>query len=250
MNKFFLFLFFLIFCLETSLCENEEKVEIFSDSELENIGGSAGDIISSSSSSPSAGNSSSPNTNVAGDILKGLKKVPPPVVELNENALIDPDIICERDYNTPCPNDYNYIGSIHEDDDEICAPSASYDGPCVGEELNVKDMSEKTKESWSKKCQAFWPCKKCVRNFTSFCPEKWDKVRGSIRSCKPSMLYSGPCKHQMNFSGYNARMLEEWSINCEAWWMCDHINLIGDCPDKDVPITTAATRWRLQNGYQ
>lgn len=24
--------------------------------------------------------------------------------------------------------------------------------------------------------------------------------------------------------------------------MCDHVNLLGDCPDSDVPITAAATR--------
>ncbi|GAW81253.1 hypothetical protein, conserved [Plasmodium gonderi] len=250
MNIVFPFILFLFFYIEKATCENEIKGKLFSDTELENIGGSAGDIITSSSRSPEPVNSHPSNTNLAGELLKELKIIPPPSVKLNETELIDPDIICQRDYNTPCPNDYDYIGTVHEDDDEICAPSSTYEGPCVGEELNIKNISEKTKETWSKNCQAFWPCKKCVRSFTSYCPEKWDKVKGTLRSCKPSLLYHGPCKYQVNFSGYNIRMLEEWSLKCHAWWACDHMNIIDDCPDSDMPITPAATRWRLNKYYQ
>ncbi|CRH00355.1 CPW-WPC family protein, putative [Plasmodium relictum] len=249
MNKYFVLLFFFIFYLKISICENEKK-EIFPDKELENIGGSAGDIISSSSRAPSKEHNETPDVNIAANILKGLKNIPPPIIQLNEDNLIDPEIICERDYNLPCPNDYNYIGFIHVTEDEICAPASTYDGPCKGEELNIKNMSEKTKETWSNKCQAFWPCKKCVRNFNSFCPEKWIKVKGTVRSCNPSTIYTGPCNFQMNFSGYNIRMLEEWSLKCKAWWKCDHLNFPDECPDKDSPITTAATKWRIKKNYQ
>ncbi|CAA9988527.1 hypothetical protein, conserved in Apicomplexan species [Plasmodium knowlesi strain H] len=250
MNNIFLFFLFLFFCFNIALCENEKKGELFSDTELENIGGSAGDIITSSSRSPTTINGRPSYTNLAGELLKELKTIPPPNVELNEVEFIDPDIICERDYNTPCPNDYNYIGSVHDIDEEICAPSSTYDGPCVGEPLNIKKMTEKAKETWSKKCETFWPCKKCVRNFTSYCPEKWEKVKGTLRSCRPSLLYHGPCNFQVNFSGHTIQMLEDWSLKCHAWWICDHVNVVDDCPDGDMPITTAATRWRLKKNYQ
>ncbi|SOV76950.1 CPW-WPC family protein [Plasmodium reichenowi] len=253
MDKFFFFFFFFFFCFyfEISFCENDKKEELFSDNELGNIGGSAGDIISSSSRAPSSKGSDNvpPNVDIAGDLLKVMKHIPPPVVELNEDEFIDPEIVCERDYDKPCPNDYNYLGSVHTDDDEICAPSSTYEGPCSGEELNIKNMSEKRKEKWSIKCETFWPCKRCVRNYTSFCPEKWYHVNGTLRSCKPLDDYTGPCIFEMNFSGYNKRMLEDWSLKCKAWWKCDHIMLSYECPDMDVPITEAATRWRLKKNY-
>ncbi|CRG96570.1 CPW-WPC family protein, putative [Plasmodium gallinaceum] len=250
MTKLFLYLFFLIFYFKINMCVREKKDEIFSNRELENIGGSAGDIITSSSNAPSKEQNETPDSNIAANLIKGLKNIPPPIIQLNQDNLIDPVIICEKDYNLPCPNDYNYIGSVHETEDEICAPSSLYNGPCKGEELNIKNMSEKIKETWSNKCQAFWPCKKCVRNFTYFCPEKWNKVKDTIRSCKPSELYNGPCNFQMNFSGYNIRMLEEWSLKCKAWWKCDHLNLFDECPDGDFPITPAATKWRIKKNYQ
>ncbi|VEV58060.1 CPW-WPC family protein [Plasmodium vinckei vinckei] len=250
MNYFYLFILLLFLYTELNLCENEKKDELFSNSELENIGGSAGGIITGSSNLSAHTNPHPSTTNVAGDIIHGLKSASPPIVELNEEALIDPDIVCERDYNIPCPEDYTYIGSVHKNDDEICAPSPTYDGPCIGEELNIKNMSDARKENWSMKCKTSWPCRKCVRDYTSFCPEKWNKVEGTIRSCKPSRDYMGPCKYQINFSGYNIEMLSDWSLKCEAWWVCDHIDLFPDCPDSDVPITAAATRWRLMKNYQ
>ncbi|VWU48109.1 CPW-WPC family protein, putative [Hepatocystis sp. ex Piliocolobus tephrosceles] len=250
MNRFIIFLFFICLYFEIILCENENESELFSNKELEDIGSSAGDIVTSSSNAPSTEDKHIPNTNVAGNILKIIKNIPPPVIKINEDNLIDPDIICERDYSVPCPNDFNYIGSVYETDDEICAPSPTYDGPCMDKELNINDISDIQKESWSKKCQAFWPCKKCVRNFTLFCPEKWNRVKGSIRSCEPSESYNGPCKFVVHFSGYNTTMLEEWSLKCHAWWACDHTNVIDNCPDEDLPITPDSTRWRLKHNYQ
>lgn len=246
-----LFSFWFFFYNEGVKCLIEKEDRPFSESEAADIGASAGDIISSSSSASKQGyEPSSSDTNIAGEIMKGIKTIPAPVVSLDEELLLDPDVVCERDYSFPCPNDYNYIGGAKVDDEELCAPSSDYDGPCKGQELNIKNMSESAKEHWSQKCQTFWPCKKCVRNFSELCPEKWHKVKDSIRTCEPTKEYHGPCNFPVNFSGYNARMLENWSMHCKAWWKCDHLALLDDSPDRDQPITSAATQWRMKRNYQ
>lgn len=239
-----------LFYNEGIKCQLEKKDQPFSESEMADIGASAGDIISSSSSASKEGFEPSSDPNIGGEIMKGIKTVPPPIVSLDEESLIDPEIVCERDYSYPCPNDYNYIGGIKKEDEEICAPSSAYDGPCKGQELNIKNMSENAKEQWSKKCQSAWPCKKCVRNYSEPCPEKWIKRKDSIRICEPAKEYIGPCNFEVNFSGYNIKMLENWSMHCKAWWRCDHMALLDDSPDADQPVTAAATQWRIKRNYQ
>lgn len=251
----FFLLLLILFHITIKQCITKSDDEIVSDEEKQNIGAAAGDIISTSSSAPTQGKTEPPtDPNIAGDILKGVRSIPAPTIPtaitFDDEELIDPEIICDRDYNYPCPNDYNYIGSVHDDDEEICAPSATYDGPCKGQELSIKSMTNSAKEHWSTKCKAFWPCKRCIRNFTSFCPEKWVRVKGTVRTCEPTAEYIGPCNFQMNFLGHNIPMLQEWSLKCRAWWKCDHIELFDDCPDKDYPITSAATKWRIKKNYQ
>jgi len=236
--------------------ERDSKINTtqFSDEDKEGIGKTSGDIVQSALNSPSVEADKMPlNTNVAGSVLDGLKEVPAPKPQsLSRNARKDVPVLCDIDYSTPCPKGYLLIGDIQGKKSSVCAPLPSYDGPCVGDTLDLSVVkSDISRKTWSRKCMTDWPCKKCTRHYSKQCPENWKAVNGSSTACIPTGDYRGPCKGtKVDFNGYNAYMREDWSHVCRAWWPCIAEKTAEMGPDPDMPLTKNATVWRVLKGHQ
>ncbi|ORM40814.1 uncharacterized protein BXIN_2276 [Babesia sp. Xinjiang] len=155
--------------------------------------------------------------------------------------------LCQRDYKQPCPLGFKHIAT--SDGQHTCLPPQSYTGPCIGQELVYRFMPEEDKISWSINCLANWPCMRCRRRYSDICPEKWELDKHNTAGklvCKASDEYQGPCKDdKISFIGYNIEMQKQWSQRCQAWWPCDSGTKHTVMPDADLPITLAATLYRI-----
>ncbi|CDR95320.1 Plasmodium falciparum CPW-WPC domain containing protein, putative [Babesia bigemina] len=155
--------------------------------------------------------------------------------------------LCQRDYSQPCPLGFKHVAT--EDGKHKCIFPASYTGPCLGQELVYRLMPEEEKLSWALDCLANWPCVQCTRRYSDLCPEKWELDTQEIATkglCKAKDEYQGPCKDEKHaFINYNIGMQKQWSHRCQAWWPCDNSSRPGQTPDADMPITMAATAYRM-----
>lgn len=162
------------------------------------------------------------SSDAAGEIIKGLAHIPAPGAVLGDR--IDPvgpgEDSCDRDEEDTCPEDWVDVGAVKGGSTSYCAAGTRYFGPCSDEPQAFADMSSSAKKRWSKACQAFFPCKSCKRDYHEICPKTWTQL-GSEQKCKPDAAdYSGPCRGEVNFDGYNAAMLEAFSETCSAYWEC------------------------------
>jgi CPW-WPC domain-containing protein len=160
----------------------------------------------------------------ASELIRGMALVPGPPLGMASRSFLDPRVdadpaSCDRDYSVACPASFVNVGPIKGGDEEYCAASPEYDGPCNAEGYRLTKMSRKARERWSATCQANWPCKVCERDFTEVCPEGWSNVAGTME-CKPPTDYDGPCKGGSDFAEYNVAMLKRWSAACRAYWKC------------------------------
>lgn len=159
----------------------------------------------------------------AGDIIKGFSRIPAPrAVFAEKNDPVGPDEnSCDRDTNEVCPEGWVVLGPLKGGSTNHCHPGSQYTGPCDNEPQSFVDMSATAKKRWSRSCQAYFPCKRCTRDYTTeTCPEAWAK-QGEESICEPiASQYDGPCRGLTNFAGYNTAMLDEWSEMCGAYWKC------------------------------
>ncbi|GFE54747.1 plasmodium falciparum CPW-WPC domain containing protein, putative [Babesia ovis] len=155
--------------------------------------------------------------------------------------------LCQRDYTKPCPLGFRHVET--KDGEHTCIPPPSYTGPCMGNNLVYRNMPEEDKVVWSINCLANWPCVMCRRRYSDFCPEKWEldehDTSGKLQ-CIPTKDYQGPCTDEsISFLTYNIEMQKQWSKRCQAWWPCDEPDMTTGAPDAALPITMAATLYRI-----
>ena len=115
--------------------------------------------------------------------------VPGPPLGMASRSFVDPRAdadpdSCERDYSVPCPAGFVNVGAVKGADEEYCAASPEYDGPCSSEGHKLAKMSSKARARWSRMCEANWPCKTCERDYGDVCPSGWSMVPGR-RSARP-----------------------------------------------------------------
>lgn len=158
----------------------------------------------------------------AGEIIKGLASIPPPGAVLAEK--LDPvspgEASCDRDLDEICPEGWVNLGAIKGGSTEYCHGGSQYFGPCADEIQAFAGMSSHAKKRWSEGCKAYFPCRRCQRDFGQACPAGWTKLGNSRKCSPPKTGYSGPCRNDANFEGYNTAMLEAWSETCGAYWSC------------------------------
>jgi len=157
----------------------------------------------------------------ASDVIKGIAQVPGPSRVLN-SRLLDPAVqranSCDRNFGTTCPQGFMNIGAVKGGSAEVCRAAVTYDTPCNSEVYDFNSMTIAEKARWSDQCLAFWPCRKCERQYENSCPRDW--IVAGEGKCAPTLAYSGPCDHTMNFKNFNSQMFELWSSECEAFWPC------------------------------
>ena len=105
----------------------------------------------------------------------------------------DPDS-CERDYSVPCPAGFVNVGAVKGADEEYCAASPEYDGPCSSEGHKLMKMSSKARARWSRTCEANWPCKTCERDYGVACPSGWSTVAGTMKCAAPGERGPAGCQ--------------------------------------------------------
>lgn len=161
--------------------------------------------------------SASDPSNAAQDVMKRFAQVSSPRRKAS-GALLDPipqddAWHCEVDFAQACPN--GFVAG-----DAGCAPTSEYVGPCASEVKDFRGLSDSAKERWSALCLAWWPCVGCERDFSEPCPRGWSAVQGFARRCSAPPEYAGPCANEVDFDGFNALMLSEWSEACAGFWGC------------------------------
>ena len=167
---------------------------------------------------PVAGDGSvSDSSNVAKDAMKRFARISSPGRKVS-GAPLDPipqddAWHCEIDFAQACPNGF-VTG------DAGCVPTSAYTGPCANEVKDFSGLSDSAKERWSALCLAWWPCVACERDFSEPCPRGWSTVQGFARRCSAPPEYAGPCANEVDFDGFNAFMLAEWSEACAEFWGC------------------------------
>merc|ERR1711953_298900 len=180
------------------------------------MGGSIGKMMGDMKASPPSGNAE----DSSGTALKQLESVPPPESPY-KHVLLDPAptigaVGCDRDYGYRCPQFFHAVGDVRGDGREYCAPSEKYGGACT-KVYAFEGMSVERRERWADQCQAFWPCKRCRRDYTG-CPTGWERSKGTL-SCTPTESYDGACG-ETDFTGYTRAMHDSWSSSCGAFWEC------------------------------
>merc|ERR1711972_413881 len=117
---------------------------------------------------------------------------------------------CDRDYSAPCPENFVSIGFVMGGQNESCAASRQYAGPCGSEPYVFASMSAQSKARWSELCEAYWPCLSCERDYEAGCPKEWSRV-GSGLTCAPAASYRGPCRGTWDFHGFTKDLYKQWS---------------------------------------
>lgn len=156
-------------------------------------------------------------------IIKGIAQEPAPMSVFTK-SLIDPlpklgSASCDRDYSVPCPEHFVNIGLVMGGQNDSCAASTQYVGPCASEAYYFASMSTQSKARWSDLCGAFWPCLSCERQYQAVCPQQWTRVDNSLK-CAPSAEYHGPCRGMWDFQSFTEEMYQQWSAECGAFWGC------------------------------
>lgn len=156
----------------------------------------------------------------ASNILRAFAQIPAPKLQSRDVAEpAIPLVACDRDYSALCPDGFVRIGAVKDDSEEYCAGASDYTGPCDGA-YAFGGMSLSAKSRWSDMCLSFWPCKRCMRDVQTPCPQGWhQESQGGV--CRPSPEYEGPCDAPVDFGSYNAAMRDRWSSQCGAYWACD-----------------------------
>lgn len=158
----------------------------------------------------------------AGEIIKGLAKIPAPgrIFKSRVDPVVAGEDSCDRDRSEICPESWIHMGALNGGSTKYCHAGSQYFGPCSDEPHAFDGMSANAKKRWSRECQAYFPCKSCQRNYQQLCPETWTR-QGTQQKCKANAGdYDGPCRGEVNFDGHNADMLEAWSEMCGAYWKC------------------------------
>ena len=99
----------------------------------------------------------------------------------------------------------------------VCHAPQFYDGSCP-RVLDVRNMSDEAKGSWSTKCGTMWPCQDdaalgCVRDYQSdACPVGW---RRSGMDCVAPASYVG-CHSIQQFDKFAPSDKREWEQSCGA----------------------------------
>jgi CPW-WPC domain-containing protein len=185
------------------------------------------------------------------EFIKGLARIPAPGPVFASS--FDPVPItqdsCDRDMDEVCPEGWVRLGAVRGGSTEYCHAGSQYSGPCSDELQAFADMSSAAKQHWSRGCEAFFPCRRCMRDYREACPEGWTRL-GNQRKCKPSEThYRGPCRSSVNFEGFNVAMLEAWSELCGAYWKCEDIDL-GRNLLSNAPVSKEAKLNRITTGSQ
>lgn len=103
----------------------------------------------------------------------------------------------------------------------VCHAPQFYDGSCP-RVLDVRNMSDEAKGSWSTKCGTMWPCQDdaalgCVRDYHSdACPVGW---RRSGMDCVAPASYVG-CHSIQQFDKFAPSDKREWEQSCGAHFPC------------------------------
>ena len=113
---------------------------------------------------------------------------------------------CVRDYDG-CPVGWSAHG------DGLCSPPDET-VPCA--DAILSSMTAEQKESLAVKCQASWPCKACVVNFSG-CPVGW---QAEGETCAAPAGEFGPCGGSADFSSMSKDARATWSAMCRVRWPC------------------------------
>merc|ERR1712048_1294378 len=126
------------------------------------------------------------------------------------------DPCMNQNYAQPCPQDWLRI-------DGYCVAPHRYRGPCLPSQ-NLAGLADEDKRSWSKACQAPFPCQSeastevMACDPAHSCPDGWSLVGDTIEHCRAGSDYKGPCRPVMALAEIKKVGTRRFAQTCSVTW--------------------------------
>jgi len=123
---------------------------------------------------------------------------------------------CIQDYAQACPQDWLSI-------DGYCVAPRRYQGPCLSFQ-NFVGLVDEDKRSWSKACQARFPCQPesseeaIACEPARSCPDDWILIGDTIEYCQAGSDYKGPCRPAMALTEIKRIGTRRFAKACSVVW--------------------------------
>jgi CPW-WPC domain-containing protein len=148
------------------------------------------------------------NDQVSEVVAKGNK--------LADEGRIEPDAICSRNWNHPCPSGWMAFGG------RDCIAPPSYQGAC-GHLQSFEGATPFDKNKFAEDCQVQWPClDECSegRDYGQACPQDWEDSHDGFCVAARKVTKPSHCAELYKFDDMSAGEKEAIAFACGLKWPC------------------------------